>query len=154
MLFGPKLNTPVTLGVTLHDIPINSWKGDCTLYAGIRGICSNSNVTRPNTWPGNRIEKKLCDKQFSLARRIFANSVVVEWDKALRGHATLHLLAGVSRDNPEAKSLLCDSEDCEPLCLNNDKSVDWPVGIKFRKRVEASKPQTNYCCRLLRLETL
>ena len=48
----------------------------------------------------------------------------VEWDKALRGHATLHLLAGVSHDNPEAKSLLCDSEDCEPLCLNNDKSVD------------------------------
>ena len=53
------------------------------------------------------------------------NSVRVEWDKALRGRKTLHLLAGAFRDNPETNSLLRDSENCEPLCLDNDRSVAY-----------------------------
>lgn len=61
--------------------------------------------------------------QVLIGTGIFANSVRVKWDKALGSHATLHLLTGVSLDSPETRSLLCDSENCEPLCLDNDKSV-------------------------------
>ena len=69
-LFGPKLTTVVTLGVTSRDFAASSCEGDRNVYADISGSCFNSSMTTAYTWSGDRVRKQLCDQRTSPRRDI------------------------------------------------------------------------------------